>query len=1772
MNQPQNGESSEEAITVIRPRHPRGVPQSQSQFPRGRSNFSSGTLPYRRSESTPVNTLATGHSNKQLLTTYKIDRASGSRQRMDSDYLDPSTSSAFPSNPPSARLNNLSLPVNRGYLQDYHLYPQRPSHYNNQRYNNNHNDGNTKRHSLPSTHILYEKTKHRGGPNVEEQEKVIRMLRAVAEESEALAKPAVVKKAPIELSLDVKITGSMNNEMFGYCRTHMETMKEFFSGKLKESNIDEVNWMKTGMAPRAAYEDKAYVIEAHLILTPSVAAFDKNDLFAQCITKFTRKTKGMLQDQCFLEVPKMHQFFPKITPQHVDINVSAIGLGNCINPGLFLIRGDYISNDNTVCSVKLQSQHNPSDASREFNSYKVAGSSKYLSFARFEHDKRVALLYFGVRLSEFADDGLDHAGFRLNLYYNTFVRIVVDLSAVNTNSIYIQLKNPPQLWEGIPKSTMFHPSKSKVLNLETCTEWIRVLSWPGDAERRGIGCTPEAFYQSNWIRIMFRKETDDEKLCSANLIDVVTRLASRSNAKVSFGHIFSIRRQLAPSPCLASLGSFRANYALQALITRGSVFMDQLFDCTDTNIPDPLEPEDEEGEGELLKQPMNLKDEPMFLKIVRRAMRECPQAAEESLEQLLNAFDERRSIDVIFAFSTMYKTRKVQYERLLNGESLQDVGLARPLPKNCVSVAKVIVSPSRVLLMAPEVMMVNRVVRRFGPDYALRCVFRDDNLGRLAIRDFSINNIDHMSNVVTEAIYNTLKNGIQVADRHYSFLGWSNSQMRDQGCYLYAPRVDPISGKVSGTVEDIRVWMGDFREAVSVPKMMSRMGQCFTQAQPTVKLARHHWLVEPDMEGGPGNKFCFSDGCGRISYKLAGQITRKLKLKEIPACFQVRFKGFKGILVIDPTIDDIINMPKVIFRKSQQKFGEGGGDQQDESLEVVKYAMPSPVCLNRPFVTILDQVSKKQSAKCHQRITNRVHYYLERELSSLSNMLLNENQAAEELVNRTNLPIDWNLASKRAGFQLSVDPLIRSMLFAIYRYNIIHHISKAKIFLPPSLGRSMYGVVDETGLLQYGQVFIQYSPTIRQTSPEPLLKTGKVLITKNPCHVPGDVRVFDAVWQPALAHLVDVVVFPRHGPRPHPDEMAGSDLDGDEYSIIWDQEMLLDYNETAMVFPSSQAQEEDKEPTTDDMVEFFLRYMQQDSIGRMSNAHLVYADLHGLFSENCASIAQKCAVAVDFPKSGVPAEPLTGFEQCDVTPDYMMSGGKPMYYSASLNGQLHRKARKVEEVLEEYESKGSIFEGEYDKMICPDDADVFFGSEPKLVQTMNIRDEYIDRMQQLLDEYGIEDEASVVSGHAASIKRLAGMERDDYSFYHTDKVVELRYEKLYSVFRAKFFEEFGGEEAHTVNDGKGSRVVCIPAMHEKVRQWYFAAYVQPKKNKTGKYIGQSLPWVAWDVLCDLRRTLMLQIDDAIPRVKYPIAARLEEEMEKSIESHKEKFEALKKQLATKKEAHFMRRYQHFYGPQIIKMLFIIQQWLEREKVLPSKSLTIWQVGRLLVRFGLGALGGNPTIDYEKSILAPAVVFKKWITKKAGGDEEPIMSRFEMGSMMIEFLRYMASQSFALANQISLRVFKEMEIVEPSLLYSYQWTPMHNVAYRTFHSISVSGRFDALRLDDDGAEEQVSESKDPILVNESLFSNRNYSDTTPITRPRIFGALKDWSGVKEIISREITGTRKTDLVYVTSVGTVLARQRLARLLLLSGEAIRDAIVNNVVPPEVRDDFI
>jgi RNA-dependent RNA polymerase len=73
-------------------------------------------------------------------------------------------------------------------------------------------------------------------------------------------------------------------------------------------------------------------------------------------------------------------------------------------------------------------------------------------------------------------------------------------------------------------------------------------------------------------------------------------------------------------------------------------------------------------------------------------------------------------------------------------------------------------------------------------------------------------------------------------------------------------------------------------------------------------------------------------------------------------------------------------------------------------------------------------------------------------------------------------------------------------------------------------------------------------------------------VGRNPSLHPGDLRVLTPRNVRALHHLVDVVVFPSNGERPHCDEMSGGDLDGDIYFVIWDTDLIPKTDFTPMAY------------------------------------------------------------------------------------------------------------------------------------------------------------------------------------------------------------------------------------------------------------------------------------------------------------------------------------------------------------------------------------------------------------------------------------------------------------------------------------------------------------------------------------------------------------------------------------------------------------------------------
>ncbi|KAI9495483.1 RNA dependent RNA polymerase-domain-containing protein [Zychaea mexicana] len=149
------------------------------------------------------------------------------------------------------------------------------------------------------------------------------------------------------------------------------------------------------------------------------------------------------------------------------------------------------------------------------------------------------------------------------------------------------------------------------------------------------------------------------------------------------------------------------------------------------------------------------------------------------------------------------------------------------VPNHCVQIRKVIVTPTTLYLQTPTLEVSNRVVRHFSEhaDRFLRVQFMDEGMTRIAATFGG-----ESSDAIYARIYKTLQNGIQIGARRYDFLAFSSSQLRNHGCWFFAPTKELTPGM-------IRAWMGTFSHVKTIAKNAVRMGQ----VKKTVASIRRSW-------------------------------------------------------------------------------------------------------------------------------------------------------------------------------------------------------------------------------------------------------------------------------------------------------------------------------------------------------------------------------------------------------------------------------------------------------------------------------------------------------------------------------------------------------------------------------------------------------------------------------------------------------------------------------------------------------------------------------------------------------------------------------------------------------------------------------------------------------------------------------------------------------------------------------------------------------------------
>jgi RNA-dependent RNA polymerase len=280
-----------------------------------------------------------------------------------------------------------------------------------------------------------------------------------------------------------------------------------------------------------------------------------------------------------------------------------------------------------------------------------------------------------------------------------------------------------------------------------------------------------------------------------------------------------------------------------------------------------------------------------------------------------------------------------------------------------------------------------------------------------------------------------------------------------------------------------------------------------------------------------------------------------------------------------------------------------------QQFEVCKLSAPRPLFLNRQAILLLS----------YRKISDAAFLILQQQNHLTLIRALLRNHDAEKLI-LEKIP-SWLLPRDvhDAHIDYIHEPFFRQLLISSCLQSTRDLLHRTRIRIPRNQGRNMMGIVDEYNVLKEGQVYIQYTLLDRDqnddTNETEILDNCKVVITKNPCHHPGDIRTFNAVSHPKLKHLKDVIVFSQQGSRPAPHDISGSDLDGDEYLVVWHEHLVPYETENAEPYDFDSNIPTEKYDLLVDrnaINDTVLKIAENDYLGRLSNLHLAFADKYGV--------------------------------------------------------------------------------------------------------------------------------------------------------------------------------------------------------------------------------------------------------------------------------------------------------------------------------------------------------------------------------------------------------------------------------------------------------------------------------------------------------------------------------------------------------------------------------
>ncbi|KAH0562963.1 hypothetical protein GP486_002476 [Trichoglossum hirsutum] len=779
-----------------------------------------------------------------------------------------------------------------------------------------------------------------------------------------------------------------------------------------------------------------------------------------------------------------------------------------------------------------------------------------------------------------------------------------------------------------------------------------------------------------------------------------------------------------------------------------------------------------------------------------------------------------------------------QKKRVFDPMTLFDASIPRAscssvkIPHYCAYSRKATITPSMVYFSTPTVETSNRVIRHYieHADRFLRVQFSDEKFqGRINPTEKRTNN------EVFTRVKRAMTNGINIGDRHYEFLAFGNSQFREHGAYFFAP-TEHLGAA------DIRRWMGEFSAIRVIAKHAARLGQCFSTTR-AIYGAKVEIKEIPDITR---NGYNFTDGVGKISEFLAQMIASELGLamaSNPPSVFQFRLGGCKGVLAVWPDA----RRREIHIRPSQYKF-----PATHNGLEIIRWSQYAAATLNRQIILVLSALGVPDRifiGKLKEMMAN-----LERAMwdPAMALSLLRRNIDPNQMtIDIAGMILD--------GFMEAKEPFLLSLLQLWRAWSIKYLKERAKILVDK--GAFVLGCVDETATLKGHYDKDQHKPGSAVGSIEEQLKVlpeifiqvpdrehrgryvvieGVCLLARNPSLHPGDIRVARAVNVPALHHMRDVVVLPQTGDRDIASMCSGGDLDGDDYLVVWDKDLMpAEWNYEPMDYTPPNPRKLDRNVNVNDITSFFVTYMKNDRLPTIAHAHLAWADRldAGVKDGRCLELAALHSQAVDYVKSGEPAR-MSRELRVRMWPHFMEKHWVPQeqtYVSGKVLGKLYDQVERVD-FVPRYEYK-------FDDRVLK----AYKLSEDTLRNARVVKQQYDTAMRRIMAQHDIGTEFEVWSTfviHHASMSK-------DYKFHEEMGQIS---QSLKDRFRKECTTKAGGKDFDVLGP-------FVAAMYTVTKQEVTAALHEchQKKAVGGKEVPLrrmdaksmpliSFPWIFKDIM------------------------------------------------------------------------------------------------------------------------------------------------------------------------------------------------------------------------------------------------------------------------------------------------------------------------------------